>query len=240
MSRVAVVTGGTRGIGRAISIGLQRAGNTVIATYNANDTVALAFSEETGIKIHKFDVCNFAACEAAVKDIGDTNGPIDILVNNAGITKDSMLHKMSLDAWDDVIKTNLTSCFNMCRLVIEGMREREFGRIINITSVNGQKGQVGQVNYSAAKAGMIGLTKALAQESAAKGITVNAVAPGYIKTDMLSAIPSAVLEKIIAMIPAGRLGSPEEVARAVTFLSSDFASYVTGITFSMNGGQYLA
>ena len=238
MSRVAVVTGGTRGIGRAISMGLKHAGFKVVATYHTNDEAAKAFGEETDIRVQKFDVSQFSACEKAVKEINAEVGPIEILVNNAGITRDAMLHKMPLDHWNDVLATNLSSCYNMCRLVIEDMRARNFGRIINITSVNGQKGQVGQVNYSAAKAGVIGLTKALAQESAAKGITVNAVAPGYIKTDMLNAVPTLVMDKILSMIPAGRLGSPEEVAKAVAFLASDYAGYVTGITFSMNGGQY--
>ncbi len=238
MSRVAVVTGGTRGIGRAISVGLKNAGFNVVATYNANDEAAQRFVAETGICIQKFDVSQFKECEKAVQIIAKEVGPIEVLVNNAGITRDAMLHKMEREQWHEVIETNLSSCFNMCRLVIEDMRARNFGRIINITSVNGQKGQIGQVNYSAAKAGVIGLTKALAQESAAKGITVNAVAPGYIKTDMLNTVPSTVMDKIISLIPAGRLGSPEEVAKAVAFLASDYAGYVTGITFSMNGGQY--
>jgi acetoacetyl-CoA reductase len=238
MSRVAVVTGGTRGIGQAISKGLKHAGFTVVATYHANDEAAKAFADETGIRVQKFDVASFEECKKAVHEICEQVGPIEILVNNAGITRDAMLHKMPLESWHEVIETNLSSCYNMCRLVIEDMRERNFGRIINITSVNGQKGQVGQVNYSAAKAGVIGLTKALAQESASKGITVNAVAPGYIKTDMLNAVPTMVMDKILSMIPAGRLGSPEEVAKAVSFLASDYAGYVTGITFSMNGGQY--
>ncbi|MBN9564866.1 MAG: acetoacetyl-CoA reductase [Alphaproteobacteria bacterium] len=238
MKRIALVTGGTRGIGKAISTALQNAGNTVIATYNNNEDAARAFAEEIGINTIKFDVCDYNACVHAIETVTTQFGPIDILVNNAGITRDSMLHKMPANAWDEVIQTNLTSCYNMTRSVIESMRERNFGRIINITSVNGQKGQVGQTNYSAAKAGVIGFTKALAQESASKGITVNAVAPGYIKTDMINTIPTAVMDKIISMIPAGRLGSPEEVATAVTFLASDFAGYITGITFSLNGGQY--
>jgi acetoacetyl-CoA reductase len=238
MTRIALVTGGTRGIGKAISTALQSAGNTVIATFNTNEDSARAFSEETHVNTLKFDVCDYAACSRAVQEITSQFGPLDILVNNAGITRDSMFHKMDPSAWNDVIQTNLSSCYNMTRAVIEGMRERNFGRIINITSVNGQKGQAGQTNYSAAKAGIIGFTKALAQESASKGITVNAVAPGYIKTDMINTIPAAVMDKIIAMIPVGRLGSPEEVATAVTFLASDFAGYITGTTFSLNGGQY--
>ena len=240
MNRVAIVTGGTRGIGKAISIALNKAGCSVVATYNMNDLAAQALEAETGIPVLKFDVCQYDACSEAIKHVESKYGPVDILINNAGITRDAFLHKMPNDHWEDVIRTNLTSCFNMCRLVIEGMRDRKFGRIINIASVNGQKGQVGQVNYSAAKAGVIGLTRALAQESAAKGVTVNAVAPGYIKTDMLETIPAVMMERIIAMIPEGRLGRPDEVAKAVVFLASDFAGYVTGMTFSMNGGQYFS
>ena len=240
MTRIALVTGGTRGIGKAISTALQRAGYKVIATFNTNEESARAFKEETNVHTIKFDVCDYTACVHATEEITAQFGPIDILVNNAGITRDSMFHKMTPNAWDDVIQTNLSSCYTMTRAVIEGMRERNFGRIINITSVNGQKGQAGQTNYSAAKAGIIGFTKALAQESASKGITVNAVAPGYIKTDMINTIPEAVMDKIIAMIPVGRLGSPEEVATAVAFLASDDSGYITGTTFSLNGGQYFA
>ena len=240
MTRIALVTGGTRGIGKAISTALQRAGHKVIATFNTNEESARAFKEETNVHTIKFDVCDYTACVHATEEITAQFGPIDILVNNAGITRDSMFHKMTPNAWDDVIQTNLSSCYTMTRAVIEGMRERNFGRIINITSVNGQKGQAGQTNYSAAKAGIIGFTKALAQESASKGITVNAVAPGYIKTDMINTIPEAVMDKIIAMIPVGRLGSPEEVATAVAFLASDDSGYITGTTFSLNGGQYFA
>jgi acetoacetyl-CoA reductase len=240
MTRIALVTGGTRGIGKAISTALHSAGNTVIATFNNNEDAAKAFAAETNVHTIKFDICDYNACARAVEEVTAQFGQIDILVNNAGITRDSMFHKMPPNAWEEVIQTNLSSCYNMTRAVIEGMRERNFGRIINITSVNGQKGQVGQTNYSAAKAGVIGFTKALAQESASKGITVNAIAPGYIKTDMINTIPAAVMDKIISMIPAGRLGTPEEVATAVTFLASDFAGYITGITFSLNGGQYFA
>ncbi len=239
MARVAVVTGGTRGIGRAISEGLKQGGYRVAAVYAGNDDAARAFTKETGIQAFKFDVSDFKACEAGVKAIEQQLGPIDILVNNAGITRDSVLHKMSPEAWGQVIATNLTSCFNMCRLVIEGMRERGFGRIVNIGSINGQAGQYGQVNYAAAKSGIHGFTKALAQEGAARGITVNAIAPGYIDTDMVRAVPQNVLDKIVARIPVGRLGHAEEIARGVLFLVSDDAGFVTGSTMSINGGQHM-
>jgi len=239
MSRVAVVTGGTRGIGRAISEALKGAGYTVAANYAGNDAAAQAFSKETGIPVYKFDVGDFAACEAAVKKITEDLGPIDILVNNAGITRDTTLHRMTPLQWQEVIQTNLTSCFNMCRCVIDAMRARNFGRIVNIGSINGQAGQYGQVNYAAAKSGIHGFTKALALEGAAKGITVNAIAPGYIDTDMVRAVPEEVLKKIIARIPVGRLGRPEEIARGVLFLVADEAGFITGSTLSINGGQHM-
>jgi acetoacetyl-CoA reductase len=239
MARVAVVTGGTRGIGEAISLALKNAGYNVAANYAGNDEAAKAFSDRTGIFICKFDVGDFAQCEAGVKQIEDTLGPVEILVNNAGITRDGVLHRMSLEQWRQVINTDLDCCYNMCRCVIEGMRERGFGRIVNISSINGQAGQLGQTNYSAAKAGMIGFTKALAQEGAAKGITVNAIAPGYINTEMVAAVPEKVLQKIIAKIPVGRLGEPEDIARGVLFLVAHDAGFVTGSTLTINGGQYL-
>lgn len=241
MTRIALVTGGTRGIGAAISIALKDAGHTVAATYHGNDEAANAFKAETGIHVFKFDVGDFEACKAGIAAVEADLGPVDILVNNAGITRDAMLHKMAPDQWSAVVATNLDSLFNTCRNVIEGMRERKFGRIINISSVNGQKGQMGQANYSAAKAGLIGFTKALAQESAVKGITVNAVAPGYIATEMVKAVPEDVLNKrILPYIPVGRLGEPEEIARCVTFLASEDAGFITGSTLSANGGQYMA
>lgn len=240
MARVAIVTGGTRGIGAAISKALKEAGRTVAATYHGNEEAAHKFMAETGIVCFKFDVASEAGVEAGVKQITETLGPADILVNNAGITRDGFLHKMSADSWHAVIETNLTSCFLMSRAVIGGMRERGWGRIVNISSINGQKGQLGQTNYAAAKAGMIGFTKALAQENATKGITVNAIAPGYIATDMVAAMDKAVLDKIVAQIPVGRLGTPEEVAACVKFLSGDEASWMTGATLTINGGQYFA
>jgi acetoacetyl-CoA reductase len=240
MTRVALVTGGTRGIGAAVAMALTAAGYAVAANYASNDTAARAFGEKTGIPVYKWDVADHAACAAGVTRVEAELGPVDILVNNAGITRDTMLHKMTVEQWKAVIDTNLGSLFNMCRPVIEGMRARNFGRIINISSINGQKGQMGQVNYSAAKAGDIGFTKALAQENARKGITVNAVCPGYVATDMVKAVPSDVLEKsIIPQIPVGRLGAPEEIARCVVFLASDEAGFITGSTLTANGGQYL-
>src|SRR5215472_3715394 len=230
MARVAVVTGGTRGIGAAISVGLKKAGH---------EAAAAAFTKETGIPAYKFDVSDYKASEDGVKRIASEQGPIEILVNNAGITRDSVLHRMTPEQWGAVISTNLTSCFNMCRLVIESMRERGFGRIVNIGSINGQAGQYGQVNYAAAKSGMHGFTKALAQEGASKGITVNAIAPGYIDTDMVRAVPPNVLEKIVARIPVGRLGHAEEIARGVLFLVSDEGAFITGSTISINGGQHM-
>lgn len=239
MARVAVVTGGTRGIGRAISVGLQKAGCKVAAVYAGNDEAARRFAQETGIAVQKFDVADFKSCEAGVKRIEHELGPIDILVNNAGITRDAVLHKMTPEQWGQVIATNLTSCFNMCRLVIEGMRERGFGRIVNIGSINGQAGQYGQVNYAAAKSGIHGFTKALAQEGAGRGITVNAIAPGYVDTEMVRAVPQNVLDKIVARIPVGRLGQADEIARSVLFLVCDEAGFVTGSTLSVNGGQHM-
>jgi acetoacetyl-CoA reductase len=239
MGRVAVVTGGTRGIGRAIAVGLQRAGHKVAANYGGNDAAAKQFTEETGINAYRFDVSDYKACEAGVRAIERELGPVEILVNNAGITRDSVLHKMTPEAWGAVIATNLTSCFNMCRVVIEGMRERSFGRIVNIGSINGQAGQYGQVNYAAAKSGIHGFTKALAQEGAGRGITVNAIAPGYIDTDMVRAVPQHVLEKIVARVPVGRLGKADEIARGVLFLVSDEGGFITGSTLSINGGQHM-
>jgi acetoacetyl-CoA reductase len=241
MARVALVTGGTRGIGAAISKALKAAGCKVAASYAGNDAAAEKFKAETGIAVFKWDVSNFEACAEGVKKVEAEVGPVDVLVNNAGITKDGAFHKMSPEQWNAVIGTNLGSLFNMTRQVIEGMRARKFGRIINISSINGQKGQFGQVNYSAAKAGEIGFTKALALENAKAGVTVNAICPGYINTEMVQAVPKDVLEKaILPLIPIGRLGEPEEIARAVVFLAADEAGAITGSTLSVNGGQYLA
>ncbi|WP_420419333.1 acetoacetyl-CoA reductase [Pacificispira sp.] len=239
MSRVALVTGGTRGIGAAISTALKAAGYTVAANYGGNDAAAKAFTEETGIAAFKFDVSDFDAVTAAVAKIEADLGPIDVVVNNAGITRDGTMHRMSPDQWQAVIDTNLGSCFNCCRAVIDGMRSRKFGRIVNIGSINGQAGQYGQVNYAAAKSGIHGFTKALAQEGARAGITVNAIAPGYIDTDMVRAVPAEVLEKIVAKIPVGRLGQAGEIARGVLFLVSDDAGFITGSTLSINGGQHM-
>jgi acetoacetyl-CoA reductase len=240
MSRVAVVTGGTRGIGEAISKALKAAGYKVAASYAGNDAAAQKFKAATGIPVYKWDVSSYDSCAAGLKQVEADLGPVEVLVNNAGITKDTMFHRMTPEQWGAVINTNLNSLFNMCRPVIEGMRSRKFGRIINISSINGQKGQIGQANYSAAKAGELGFTRALAQESAKSGITVNAVCPGYIGTEMVKAVPQDVLEKnILPYIPVGRLGEPEEVARCVVFLASDDAGFITGSTLSANGGQYL-
>ncbi len=240
MGRVALVTGGTRGIGAAICVALKGAGYQVAANYAGNEEAAAAFTADTGVPAFKWDVSDFEACKAGIAKVEATLGPVDILVNNAGITRDGMLHKMTPDQWNAVIGTNLTSVFNMCRNVIEGMRERNFGRIVSISSINGQKGQMGQTNYSAAKAGEIGFTKALAQESARKGITVNAICPGYIATEMVRAIPKDVLDKqILPQVPLGRLGEPEEIARCVLFLVADEAGLITGATLSANGGQYM-
>jgi len=239
MGRVAVVTGGTRGIGEAISVGLKNEGYTVAAVYGGNDEAAAKFKEATGIAVYKCDVSDFDACQSVIGRIGEELGPVEVLVNNAGITRDGTMHRMSHDQWQAVIDTNLGSCFNMCRAVIDGMRERSFGRIVNIGSINGQAGQYGQVNYAAAKSGIHGFTKALAQEGAPKGITVNAIAPGYIDTDMVRAVPPNVLEKIVARIPVGRLGHAEEIARGVIFLVSDDGGFITGSTLSINGGQHM-
>ncbi|MEE9317832.1 MAG: acetoacetyl-CoA reductase [Rhodospirillales bacterium] len=241
MARTALVTGGTRGIGRAISIALKDAGCSVAANYGGNDEAANAFKDDTGIPVYKFDVGDFDACKDGIAQIEADLGPIEILVNNAGITRDKPLHKMDPDQWNAVIDTNLSSAFNTTRNVIDGMREKGFGRIINISSINGQKGQFGQSNYSAAKAGLIGFTKAVALETASKGITCNAVSPGYIGTEMVMAVPEDVLkEKILPLIPAGRLGEPEEIGRCVVFLASDEAGFITGSTLTANGGQYMA
>jgi len=240
MAKIAVVTGGTRGIGAAISEGLKEAGYSVAANYAGNDERARDFSESTGIPVYKFDVSDFAACQAGIKKIEeDLGGTVDVLVNNAGITRDGTLHRMDQESWQAVIDTNLGSCFNMCRCVIDSMREKSFGRIVNIGSINGQAGQYGQVNYAAAKSGIHGFTKALAQEGAGKNVTVNAIAPGYVDTDMVRAVPEAVLEKIIAKIPVGRLGKAEDIARTVKFLVADDAGFITGSTVSVNGGQHM-
>jgi acetoacetyl-CoA reductase len=239
MARVAVVTGGTRGIGRAISVALKDAGYRVAANYGGNDQAAQLLNAETGIPVFKFDVSDFNACSEGIKAIEGGLGPVEILVNNAGITRDTTMHRMSYEQWNAVIQTNLTSCFNTARAVIDGMRSRGFGRIVNIGSINGQAGQYGQVNYAAAKSGIHGFTKALAQEGAARGITVNAVAPGYVDTEMVRAVPADVLEKIIARIPVGRLGKAEDIARTVLFLVADEADFITGSTLSVNGGQHM-
>ena len=239
MARVALVTGGTRGIGAAISKALKAAGRTVVASYAGNDQAAEAFSKETGIKVLKFDAGDFEACQSAVETITKEFGPIEILVNNAGITRDTTLGKMTRDMWDAVLDTNLGSCFNLCKVTFDSMRAAKFGRIVNISSVNGQAGQFGQANYAAAKSGMIGFTKSLAQEGARSNITVNVVAPGYIDTEMVRAVPEDVLQKIIARIPRGRLGTAEDIARCVVFLTADDADFITGSTISANGGQYM-
>jgi acetoacetyl-CoA reductase len=239
MSRVALVTGGTRGIGEAICLALQGAGFTVVATYAGNEEAANKFTADTGIAAHKFDVGNYDECQSAVAKIESEVGPVEVLINNAGITRDGTMHKMTFEQWNQVIQTNLTSCFNMCHAVLDGMRERGFGRIVNIGSINGQAGQYGQVNYAAAKSGIHGFTKALAQEGAARGITVNAIAPGYIATEMVRAVPENVLEKIVARIPVGRLGEASEIARGVVFLTADDAGFITGSTLSINGGQHM-
>jgi acetoacetyl-CoA reductase len=240
MARVAVVSGGTRGIGATIARALKAAGYTVAASYAGNDEAAAKFKTETGINAYKWDVSSHEACAAGLGQIATEVGPVEVLVNNAGITKDAMFHRMKPEQWLAVINTNLVSLFHMCRPVIEGMRERKFGRIVNISSINGQKGQMGQTNYSAAKAGEIGFTKALAQENARLGITVNAICPGYINTEMVQAVPKDVLEKsILPLIPIGRLGEPAEIARCVVFLASDDAGLITGSTLTANGGQIM-
>ena len=239
MARVAIVTGGTRGIGEAISVGLKNAGYSVAANYCGNDERAKAFAERTGIAVYKWDVADFEQCQQGVAKVVADLGPVDIVVNNAGITRDGTMRKMARQGWDEVLDTNLGGCFNMCKATWEGMLTRSFGRVVNIGSINGQAGQYGQVNYAAAKSGIHGFTKALAQEGAPKGITVNAIAPGYIDTDMVAAVPANVLEKIVAKIPVGRLGHAEEIARAVKFLCSEDAGFVTGSTMSVNGGQHM-
>ncbi|MCW8085854.1 acetoacetyl-CoA reductase [Sabulicella glaciei] len=239
MARLALVTGGQRGIGAAISEGLKAAGRTVVASYAGNDAAAQAFTERTGIPCIKFDVSDYEACVAAVQKVEAEHGPVEILVNNAGITRDSVMRKLTRQMWDDVIDTNLGSCYNTCKAVWDGMTARKFGRIVNIGSINGQAGQYGQVNYAAAKSGIHGFTKALAQEGARNQITVNAIAPGYVDTEMVRAVPPDVLEKIIARIPRGRLGTAEDIARGVVFLTADDADFITGSTLSINGGQHM-
>lgn len=239
MARIAIVTGGTRGIGEAISIALKEQGMTVIANYGGNDEKAKAFTDRTGIAAKKWDVGDFDACQAGCAQIAEEVGPADVVVNNAGITRDGTLARMSFDDWNEVMRVNLGGCFNMAKACFPGMRERGWGRIVNIGSINGQGGQYGQVNYAAAKSGIHGFTKALAQEGAKAGVTVNALAPGYIDTDMVAAVPEPVLEKIVAKIPVGRLGQAQEIARGVAFLCSDDAGFVTGSTMSINGGQHM-
>jgi acetoacetyl-CoA reductase len=239
MARVAIVTGGTRGIGEAISLALKDQGVTVAANYAGNDERAREFSERTGIKAYKWDVSDFDACIAGVSQVESELGPVDIVVNNAGITRDGTMKRMTRQAWDDVIDTNLGGCYNMAKAVWDGMNARKYGRIVNIGSINGQAGQYGQVNYAAAKSGIHGFTKALAQEGARAGITVNAIAPGYIDTDMVAAVPADVLEKIVAKIPVGRLGQAQEIAKGVWFLCGEDSGFVTGSTLSINGGQHM-
>ncbi|WP_347827804.1 acetoacetyl-CoA reductase [uncultured Planktomarina sp.] len=240
MSRVALVTGGSRGIGAAISAALKAEGYTVAATYAGNDEKATAFTAKTGIKTYKWDVSDYDACNSGITQVEADLGKIEVLVNNAGITRDAPFHKMTRDQWTDVLRTNLDGVFNMTHPLWNGMRERKFGRVINISSINGQKGQFAQANYSAAKAGDIGFTKALAQEGARAGITVNAICPGYIATEMVMAVPEKVRDSIVAQIPAGRLGEASEIARCVVFLASDDAGFITGSTLTANGGQYMA
>ncbi|GAB5470649.1 MAG: acetoacetyl-CoA reductase [Rhodospirillales bacterium] len=239
MARLALVTGGTRGIGAAISTSLKESGYRVVANYGGNDEAAQAFTAETGIEAKKFDVSDFEACKQAIEQIVGEHGPIEVVVNNAGITRDATMHRMDHAAWQAVIDTNLGSCFNVCRNVIDSMRAQKFGRIVNIGSINGQAGQIGQVNYAAAKSGIHGFTKALAQETARLGITVNAVAPGYVDTDMVRAVPPEILQKIISKIPVQRLGIAHDIARTVLFLVADDASFITGSTLSVNGGQHM-
>jgi acetoacetyl-CoA reductase len=241
MARVAIVTGGSRGIGAAISMALKNAGYKVAANYAGNDEAAARFKAETGIPVYKWSVADYDACAAGIKQVESDLGPVDVLINNAGITRDAMFHKMTREQWKEVVDTNLSGVFNMTHPLWNGMRDRKFGRVITISSINGQKGQAGQVNYSASKAGDIGFSKALAQEGARAGITVNVICPGYIATEMVKAIDEKVLnEKILPQIPIGRLGEPEEIARCVVFLASDEAGLITGSTISANGGQYLA
>jgi acetoacetyl-CoA reductase len=240
LARVALVTGGTRGIGKAISEELVKAGYKVAANYAGNDKAAEEVAKALKIKVYKWDVGDYEACQAGIRRVESDLGPVDVLVNNAGITRDGFLHRMNVDQWREVIRVDLDSLFYMTRPVIEGMRERGYGRIVNISSINGQKGQIGQSNYSAAKAGMIGFTKALAQENANKGITVNVVCPGYIDTEMVAAMPEAALAKVVATIPAGRLGKASEIAKMVAYLASDDAAFITGATMTVNGAQYIA
>lgn len=239
MARVALVTGGTRGIGAAISTALKAQGRMVVANYAGNDDAARRFAEETGIRVWKFDVGKFDQCQEAIQQVAAEIGPIEILVNNAGITRDGTLGRMTREMWDAVIDTNLGSCYNLCKLTFDAMRAAKFGRVVNVGSINGQAGQYGQVNYAAAKSGIHGFTKALAQEGARFGITVNAIAPGYVDTDMVRAVPDDVLQKIIARIPVGRLGQAADIARGVTFLTADEADFITGSTLSINGGQHM-
>ena len=239
MARVALVTGGTRGIGAAISKALKGQGRTVVASYAGNDKAAQEFAAETGIRVMRFDVSDFAQCQNAIGLIAAEFGPVEVLVNNAGITRDATLQRMTREMWDAVIDTNLGSCFNLCKLTFDGMRGAKFGRVVNVGSINGQAGQYGQVNYAAAKSGIHGFTKALAQEGARFGITVNAIAPGYVDTDMVRAVPPDVLQKIVARIPMGRLGRAEDIARGVAFLTADDADFITGSTLSINGGQHM-
>jgi len=240
MARVALVTGGTRGIGAAVSVALKEAGYSVAVNFAGNEEAAAKFTGETGIPAYKWSVADYDACVAGIAQVEEALGPIDVLVNNAGITRDAMFHRMTPQQWREVIDTNLSGVFNMTHPIWPGMRERKFGRVINISSINGQKGQAGQSNYSAAKAGDLGITKALAQEGARAGITVNAICPGYVGTDMVMAVPEKVRESIIAQIPVGRLGEPAEIARCVVFLAADEAAFITGSTISANGGQYFA
>ncbi len=237
--KIAIVTGGTRGIGRAISQSLIDDGYQVVAFYHGNEEAAQTFRDETGMDAYKVDVAKLETCQEVVNKVEAEKGPISVLVNNAGITRDGLLHKMAAEDWHAVIDTNMTSCFNMCRSIVPGMRERKYGRIINISSINGQKGQFGQTNYSAAKAGILGFTKALALENAIKGITVNAICPGYIETDMTAKIKPEVLENIISDIPANRMGHPDEIAAIVSFLASEKSAFINGSTISANGGQYM-
>ncbi|GAA0438598.1 MULTISPECIES: acetoacetyl-CoA reductase [Sphingomonas] len=239
MARVAIVTGGTRGIGEAISLALKEAGMTVAANYAGNEEKAKAFTERTGIAAFRWDVSDYDACQQGVAEVEAALGPVDVVINNAGITRDGTILKMTAQMWDEVIRTNLGGCFNMAKAVFPGMRERKWGRIVNIGSINGQAGQYGQVNYAAAKSGIHGFTKALAQEGARFGVTVNAIAPGYIDTEMVAAVPADVLEKIVAKIPVGRLGQAHEIARAVAFLCAEDGGFITGSTLSINGGQHM-
>ena len=239
MNNVAIVTGGTRGIGAAISTALRDKGFQVAATYHGNDEAANAFKSRAGVSVYKWDVGDYEQCRAGAERVTTDLGTVSVLVNNAGITRDGMLHKMDPAHWNEVLRTNLTSCFNMSRVLVPAMRERGFGRIVSVSSINGQKGQIGQTNYAAAKSGIIGFTKALALECAAKGITVNAIAPGYVRTEMLDSVPEDILSKIIAQIPVGRLGRPDEIAELVGFLAGEHSGFVTGATFAINGGQYM-